>query len=246
MKRLTVLFISIAAIMAGAVAHAAERTLTTAATEYPPFYGSELADKGFMTEIIRAALDRKGYTVEIHFLPWKRALAQTQNGRYDGLFTVWYREDRKEWFVFSDPLPANELVFFKRKETDINSSDLNTLKPHSIGLVRGYAPPPGFEEAGLKTQPANNDEENLRKLHRGRVDLALVDKIVAQHIINTKLPDAAGDLEWIDPPVHVDIQYLVISKQAADHQKTLQDFNIGLAEITQDGTLQSIMAKHGF
>ena len=158
------MFTTVAAIVIGTTAHPADRVLSIAATEYPPFYGSELQDKGFMTEIIRAALDRKGYKAEIFLLTWKRALSQTQEGRYDGLLSIWYRKDREEWFVFSDPLPANEPVFFKHKNSDISSSDLEALKPHTIGVVRGYAPPPGFDEAGQKTQPAKDDEENLRKL----------------------------------------------------------------------------------
>ena len=56
---------------------------------------------------------------------------------------------------------------------------------------------------------------------------ALVDaKVVGTHVINTMLSDAKGDLVWVDPPVTVDIQYLVISKQADGHE--------------------AIMAKHGF
>lgn len=245
MKRLLVWMVALMSLACGPVL-AEGKALRIAATEWPPFYGADLADNGFVSEIIREAMDRQGYAITVEFLPWKRALASAKSGKHDGLYTVWYREEREEWFLFSEPLPANELVFFKRKDTPITSSSYADLTDYTIGVVRGYAPPPGFEEAQLRTAPSNDDTENLRKLAKGRVDLVLVDKIVAQHIINTELSDLAGELDWIDPPVHSDIQYLVISKAAENSDVLLADFNAGLAEMTADGTLKSIMSKHGF
>ena len=225
---------------------AEQRKLNIAATEYPPYYGKDLENNGFMSEIIVTAFKRSGHDIDIKFLPWKRALESTKAGKHDGLFTIWHRKEREEWFVFSKPLPANELGFYRRKDQDIAFTSFDNLKSYTIGIVRGYVSPPGFDEAGLKTSLAKDDEENLRKLHKGRVDLVLADKVVAQHIISTKIPDAVSELEWIDPPAHTDIQYLVISKKAEDYAATLADFNTGLAEIEADGTLQAIMAKHGF
>jgi polar amino acid transport system substrate-binding protein len=72
------------------------------------------------------------------------------------------------------------------------------------------------------------------------------DKITGKFILDTSIPDAVSDLEWLDPPLHVDIQYLVFSKMAGDYAARLVAFNRGLAEIKADGTLKAIMAKHGF
>ena len=215
---------------------ASEKTINLAATEYPPYYGKDLENHGFMTELVVEAFARVDYDVTVKFLPWKRALESTKTGKHDGLFTVWYREEREEWFVFSDPLPANELGFYKRKDRDISYQNYDDLKPFSIGVVRGYASPPGFDDAGLKTSLANDDEQNLRKLQKGRVDLVLIDKITGKFQIDSKLSSEQGELEWIEPPLHVDIQYLVISKKIADYEATLRDFNKGLAEIDADGT----------
>jgi len=244
MKHLLAVVVALVFSCSGAVA--AERTLNIAATEFPPYYGKDLENNGFFTEIIREAFKRSGYSVEIDFLPWKRALGGAKKGKYEGLYSVWHRPEREEWFVFSDPLPANELGFFKHKDKDISFGSYDDLKPHTVGVVRGYALPPGFEEAGLKTALANDDEQNMRKLYKRHVALVLIDKIQAQYIINSKIPEAADELEWLEPPAHVDIQYLVISKQAPDYEALLADFNAGLAEVTTDGTLDAIMAKHGF
>lgn len=238
--------LAVALLLACSNALAAERTLKIAATEYPPYYGTDMEGQGFITEIIVEAFKRSGYDLDIKFLPWKRALEGTKAGKHDGLFTVWYRAEREEWFLFSKPLPANEVGFFRRADNDISSSDYAALKDRKIGVVRGYASPPGFDDAGLKTAEAKDDEENLRKLQKGRIDLALVDKILGQHIINAKLSGSAAEFAWIDPPVQVDEQFLVISKKAADHEAILAAFNEGLAAIEADGTLKAIMARRGF
>ena len=227
-------------------AQAANRNLDIAATEWPPFYGNELENNGFMSEIIREAFNRVDYDVNVNFLPWKRALDGSKAGRYDGLYTVYYRKEREEWFVFSDPLPANVWGFYKRKDSNISFEKFEDLQPYTIGVVRGYVVPPGFDEANLKTVLAKDDAENLRKLHKGRLDLVLTDKIVAKYIINTEIPDAVTTLEWLDKPVSSEVQFLVFSKKVSDHEKILADFNIGLASMTEDGTLKAIMGKHGF
>jgi polar amino acid transport system substrate-binding protein len=238
--------IAVALVVFCTASLAAERTLNIVATEFPPYYGKDLENNGFFTEIVREAFKRSGYDVEIKFLPWKRAMQGTVSGRYDGLYSVWRRPEREEWSVFSDDLPANELGFYKRKSDKISFDSLDDLKSYTIGLVRGYAVPPGFDEAGLKTFLGDNDEMNLRKLYRGRVDLVLIDRIMAQYIIDKKLPEAASELEWLDPAIHVDTQHLVISKKTPDHDAILADFNKGLATMKADGTMKEIMARHGF
>ncbi len=220
--------------------------LNLAATEYPPFYGADLPDNGFMTEIVTEAFDRAGYGAKVSFLPWKRAFEGTQEGKYDALFTMWYRPEREEHFIFSDPLPSNELVFLVRAGDDSTFESFAALEGKTVGVVRGYAAPPGFEDANLKVSEGRDDVENLAKLLRGRVDLVLTDRIVAQHIINTRMQKDAASFGWMEPPVHVDVQYLGVSKAIENGAAVMDAFNTALADMTEDGTLNAIMAKHGF
>ncbi len=226
---------------------AGERKLEIATTEYPPYYGKDLENGGFMTEIVVEALKRAGYDVEIKFLPWKRALEGIKAGKHDGLYTVWYRKEREAWLVYSDPIaPANEVGFLKRKDEDISFKTIEDLKPYTIGVTRGYALPPGFDQASLKISWEKDDEVSLRKLHKGRVDLVLTDRILGKFIIDTKIPEAVPDLVWLDPPVLVEFQHLVFSKKAGNFAMRLANFNRGLAEIEADGTLNAIITRHGF
>lgn len=238
--------LSLTLCLFGSTAVAEDRVLKLASTEFPPFYGAELEGNGFVTEILREAFDRGGYQIEVDFLPWKRAMSETERGRYDGLFTMWYREDREESFAFSDTLPANEYVFFKRADLDVAFNTLEDLKPYKIGVVRGYAPPPTFDPEAFKTLPANDNEENLRKLIRGRVDFVLTDRIVALHILNTVLAEDAAAVVQVGKPLSVETQHFVIPKTAEGYEALMAAFNAGLEEIGADGALSEILNRYGF
>ncbi len=226
---------------------ASERKLDFVADKYPPYYGEDLPNGGFMTEIVIEAFKRVGYDVDVTFQPWKRALLEAKVGKHDGIYTLWYREEREEWFVYSDPIsPASEVGFYRRKGEDISFETFEDLKPYTIGVGRGYVTPPGFDEASLKTSSATDDEQNLRKLRAGRINLALTDKLVAKYVIYTKIPDAFSDLEWLPPTLHTETNHLALSKKSVNYKTILADFNRGLREIEADGTLEAIKAEHGF
>jgi len=226
---------------------ATTKQVMLATTEYPPYYGELLPNQGVITEIIREAFRHAGYEVKIKFLPWKRALEMTRQGEFNALFTAWYREDREQWFGFSDPLPiANEIGFYKRKDRKISYRTIEDLRPYKIGTVRGYSNPAEFDKSKLDTEEVTEDRLNIQKLAVGRIDLALIDKIIGQHIIDTELPESAQKLEWLDPPLKIDDQYLMFSKKFDDYREKIADFNRGLHQIIEAGIVKAIIIKHGF
>lgn len=223
-----------------------EKNVSLSYVSYPPYYDKDLELGGPLSEIIVAAFADQGYRVRREQLPWSRAIKWTEEGKFDGLYSAWYREEREEHFAFSSPLPGNELVLFKQKKTQISFKDYKDLKPYSIGVVRGYANPPGFDEADLNLAAVTTDKQNLLKLADSRIDLALVDKALGKYILKTELPsDKASQIDWIEPPLKVENQYLMFSKKAPDYQQKLEAFNKGLKVITENGELQRILEKHG-
>lgn len=232
-------------LFASSTAFAQEKSVSLSYINYPPYYGEMLENGGPITEIIVSAFNSQHYNVKLELLPWSRALEWTKEGKFDGIYTAWFREARKEFFAFSDPLPANEVVLFKLKERNINYQSYADLKPHSIGVVRGYANPRGFDEAGLKLAPVTSDKQNFMKLASSRIDLALADKATGNYLIRSQIPDMLGKIDWIEPPLKIDNQHIMFSKQAANYLTKLQDFNKGLEAITASGELDKILKKHG-
>jgi polar amino acid transport system substrate-binding protein len=115
----------------------AGKRFTFVTVDFPPYYGEELPEYGWVSEIARKALEIKGYEVEIRFIPWVKALEGTQDGDYDALLGAYRTHERDELYYFSLPVGQVRIGFFKRKTDDISFKDLTELKEYKIGVVNG-------------------------------------------------------------------------------------------------------------
>ncbi len=212
-------------------------------TEYPPYTGKNM---GVLDEIVVRAFQQVGYHVTVKCHPWARALQEVKKGDVDALIGMWYRQEREEWLLFSPPLFANEVGFYKRKDQSIEFQGYEGLKPYRIGTVRGYSYPHAFVQATLTIEEVTTDEQNLQKLNVGRIQLAVIDKGVAIHLIKTNFPEFAETLEWVEPPIDQTPLHLAFSKQAKDYQKKLEDFLRGYQLLVENGTVAKIKEKYGF
>ncbi len=231
----------------GIPGEAAEKTLRVATLEWEPYVGNELKDGGFTADIVTTVFQQAGYTVHIDFMPWARVLSLVKHGKYDGGFPAYYSEERAKTYAMSDPFAQGPLVFYTLKSSDIPYTGLEDLKPYKIGIVRGYVNTPEFDEADyLKKDVADNDAQNLKKLLYNRIDLIVIDKLTAQHIINTTMPERGDELKAMEPPLEEKSLHLLLSREKEGYEHILADFNQALEQLQADGTIKAILKKHGF
>jgi polar amino acid transport system substrate-binding protein len=224
-------------------ANATEINLITA--PYPPYYGPHLTNQGPITEIVVSAYKKVGYRVNIKYVPWARALETVKAGKADGLYGAWYSAERTRWFVYSHQLLSNEIVLYKHKGTAPETfTSYSDLQPYKIGIVRGYRNPPAFDAAHLRTDVADTDATNLKKLAAKRIDLILIDRGTATHLLQHELPEYREHLEAVEPPVEVVPMHLIISKKAEDYQTKMDDFNQGLELLSAAGVVEAILKQH--
>jgi len=224
-----------------------EHIIRLATLDWPPYVGEVLPQYGFTTAIVSEAFKRAGYEVKVDFMPWTRVLQETEAGNYDAAYPEYYSEERVKTFFLSDPLASGPLGFYKRKADNITYTKLDDLKPYRIGVVLGYINTPEFDAADyLKKEATNSDEQNLRKLLLGRIDLVVIDKFVAQYLIKTSIPEAVGTLEFMEPPLLEQSLYVIFSRQVAGSEQKLQAFNAALKTMREDGTLERILKEYGF
>jgi hypothetical protein len=255
LKCLAALMVAIPFVLFGTTATWAEQKKITLATlEWEPYIGSKMPRHGLTAEIVVEAFKRIGYTVEIKFYPWTEALKLGETG---------------EVFVFSEPFAESPLGFFKksaavagpnisqlkRAEENIvfpedprvdQTAVLEMMKQYKFGVVKGYVNTPEFDAATfLKKVEAASDEENLRNLINGAVDLIFIDRYAAKNIIVKKFPWHLQDYEFMEPALANKPLYVGFSKKAADHQQKLKDFNRGLKIAKEDGLLKRLTEKYG-
>jgi polar amino acid transport system substrate-binding protein len=223
-----------------------EKTVSLAVLDWKPYAGEELEKFGFGSQILTAAFNRVGYKVKFNFMPWVRALKDTETGKYDAVCYGYYSDSRVKTYALSNPFIESALVFCKHKDSDISYSSLQDLKSYRIGVIRGYVNTEQFDAADYLTkEEASNETLNLKKLLNKRVDLIVIDKFVAQYLINTVFYKNKSDFEFISPPLKIHPLYVMFSKKVENYEKNLQAFNDGLQQIISDGTRMKIIRSYG-
>jgi polar amino acid transport system substrate-binding protein len=241
-QRLAPLLALLFALLCG-TAHAG-RTVHLASTDYPPYFSPHLAHDGAVAAITRAALARHGYTLELHYRPWARLMAEVKSGQFDGVMAVWYEPARAGYLHYSQPLVNTVMGFYGRNDKPLATQPLAGLKPYTIGTVRGYKNPDEYERAGLKTELATDDLTNLRKLAASRLDLVLIDKVLAQHLLGSLSARERSAIHWQEPPLEIMPLHVGLRRDLPDGEQLLADFNDGLQALRKSGQLTALIHQY--
>lgn len=225
---------------------ATAETLRLATLDWEPYVGQTLKNRGFNAQIVTEAFKRAGYQVTIEFMPWDKAIEEAKKGAYDGVFPEYYSKERSLDFVYTYFFSSSLLVFCKRSSSAITYKTLKDLAPYRIGIVKGYINTEEFDNATyLKKIEADSDEENIRRLARGELDLIVIDKLVAQYLVKTKVPEAAGEIEAMEPPLAIHKLFVVLPKKIPLSEKRAREFNKAFESMEKDGTVKAIMSGSG-
>lgn len=218
-------------------------TLLLASSNYYPHYAADIPQQGAVSEVIRQAFLLQGIDIQIEFMPFARALRQSQQADYIGLVAAWYDDARARHFYYSQPLYANQIVFFKRKQQSIGYQHYADLAAQGLrlGLVQGYLQPQGLLQSQPNLVQVATDEQAFMMLAKGRVDLVPADKLNGLYLLENKLPQYAGQLDWLTPALELRPMYLLLSKQDPRAETLMQQFNTGLTELRQSGQYQRIL-----
>jgi len=226
-----------------------------ATTEWPPYIGQDLPDRGYVHTLTLRAFAVSGYRAEIQFYPWARALALARQGTVAGLVPEYYDASRKSEFAYSEAFPGGPVGFYVRRDGKLSlpasmatkpAEALATLKHLRFGVVRGYLNAPVFDSApDLKRDEAKDDLTNLRKLYHRRVDAIVIDRHVAEYLLRTAVPEFAPELEFLEPPLARHSFHVAFSRTAPGYQALLDAFNRGLARVQASGELAEITRRSG-
>ncbi|WP_038292183.1 substrate-binding periplasmic protein [Zooshikella ganghwensis] len=208
--------------------------------DYPPYHSLSMEQFGPIPRIISAAISISGYSLELKFVPWNRAIEEAKLGeKVDGIMGVWYSEERTKYFLYSDPVMSNKWSLIKKSGAaiDITSSD------YRLGTVRGYYIPESVKNKGYDIELVADDEKNLQKLFSGRIQLTLLDENYLNYLIRVKHHRYKDAFTIIKPPVAMMTQYIAISKKTVDPEQKILVINHGLKKIKSSGTFDKIIKQ---
>lgn len=221
------------------------KQLRLATTNFPPYYGENMPEGGPFTRITRQAFAEAGYQANIEFIPWVRAVEWGKEGKVAGIVGAWITPDRKPYFVATEAVMTNKLVFYKQRNSPIKFDTYEDIAAQDlwIGTVYGYAQPKGLSEAGVNFVYTTRDKQPFMLLSKGRVDLVIVDQDYAK--VTLALPDMKPYLERVEVIDRVMEQrdlHVLLSRKVDNVDEIIKAFNQGLASLKQDGRYQQILS----
>ncbi|MES2949278.1 MAG: ABC transporter substrate-binding protein [Pseudomonadota bacterium] len=142
--------------------------------EAPPFNYSSDGGKsivGSATEAVHEMFKRAklGYTITLY--PWVRAIDMARTGKDTCVFSTTRTEEREKSFLWVGPVAQSNWVFFAKADSSIKLERLDDAKKFKIGSYRGDALALYLKGLGFNIDEAYYDEQNVKKLEGGRIDL---------------------------------------------------------------------------
>lgn len=206
MTRLARLFALVLCLASGLVgpSYAENKTVRLASLDWPP-YTMAGDTNGGAELVVRRAFEAMGYRLVVDFLPWNRAVYNAAHApAFDGYFPEYWATSVEKTFFFSRPIGRSPLGFAERKSQPVAWQKLDDLAGIRIGTVSGYINTEEFDasaKAGrLVVEEALSDSINLRKLARGRIRLAVIDRNVMDYLLanDPDLMNEAKNLRFND------------------------------------------------
>lgn len=242
---LTVLSLTVLSLAAGLSSLAwAEQTLRLTCNDFPPHKieqpGAD-GQRGFDVDIITEAFRRAGWSLDITFLPWKRALEFATRPEYDGVCSCSRAPGREETLVFSDEIFAVSVGLFALDPAALEGvTKVAELKDRSVAVVGGYNLEGELDAAGAKVTATSTDKRALDMLLHGNIDLIYAYDLPTRHFMHTRtLIKAIEYREMRRNPY-----YLCLNRQSTKSAAAMADFNRALAEMKGDSTMKRILRRY--
>lgn len=229
------------------LAAAQDKVIRLTSLEWPPYAGESVDQQGASVAVVRAAAEAMGYTLDVKFFPWSRAVAMAQDPAtgVHGYFPEYHSPQVATDFLLSDPIGSGPLGFVEQTAAPVAWTSLDDLEGKTIGTVRDYVNTEAFDAraaAGeLKVDPVVDDLTNVKKVAAGRIPLAVIDRNVLNHLLQTdpSLAAAKDKVQFNATPLE-DKKLYVAFQRSPEGEAAAQVINEGLKKIDVD----AITAKY--
>jgi polar amino acid transport system substrate-binding protein len=168
-----------------------------------------------------------------------------ENGAAD-LSLGWLKTpDREKVVHFSDePVASSPVALFHRRTTALDWDDIEDLKGLRIGdrlgNVNGGQEYLAAEASGVLTvERVLTDEQNLRKLLMGRIDVIVGAESMITAVLQSQFtPQERAEIAIHPKPLHVVYGYAVFNRQLAPH--LMRAFNDGMRQLRESGRFDQL------
>jgi ABC-type amino acid transport substrate-binding protein len=204
------------------------------------------AAPGALVELLEAILERAGIPARISFVPWKRAVHETNSLRRTAVFPLTRTPEREAAFRWLVELYREEFLFLTLRDGRFNWLAPQDMKQARIGILRGSAMVPVIREMGYqRVVETNSIRESMRFLEGGIVDALMGDRSIFGNAIRSlsNRPSSNTERFVFSEPVRATVTWLGGSLDIPEAEaQRLQKARTALVE---DGSYARIMKKYG-
>jgi polar amino acid transport system substrate-binding protein len=222
----------------------AQEPVRLLANTSPPYSDQKLPEQGLAMELVSHIFKRAGYSAEIKFESWPRAMEGVSIGLYDALAAAWYTDARAEEYRYSEPYLNSRLVLVKLRSDPADYFELAHLAGKRLGVRVDYAYGVDFGAIpNLRLVQENHVIQNLLGLLNGSVDLVIGDQRTLSQQIQEYLHRSSQKFEVVDIALPTRARHVAASRAIKGGEKMIAAFNRALEETRKDGSHSAIIAK---
>lgn len=218
---------------------AGSRQIVLSATDYP---GKETYSQHPYTDLVRAALQRLGYSLRVTHAPGLRSLVMANNGVVDGeLVRVKdLSDDYPNLIMVPEPLGnPSSLVLVTARDAAPADGHWTQMTAHTLVAIKGlvlmdYLP---AQFAALPQMQAQNFRQAMQILIAGRADLALMPASLFER---DDLAELAQELMPLQPVIAELQGYVHLHKR---HAQLVQPLADAMASVKADAARRDSLAK---
>lgn len=241
-SRRRIVILLIAGLLALAT-HANAQELKVVASVWEPYVSASMERNGVAPALVRTALRRAGFRVQLYLDDWPRSLTATRAGDFDAIVGIWYTDERAADLSFSEAFIRNQLQFMKRSADDIQLRDREDFVGLRVGVVEDFAySEQQYDTTGIDIVSGGSVGENVDRLLAGELDLVLGDQLVLRHEADQRR--AAKRVEVLPLVLESRGLHLAVSRKRPDHSEIVTAFDKSIAAMKADGSYNSMLANY--
>ncbi len=194
---------------------------------------------GISADIVREMFKRAGidYTLSLRF-PWDRLYRLTLDKPNYGLFSTTYTDERKPLFKWVGPLAKTGWVLLAAPGSTLKVPSLKEAGKYTIGAYKNDAVSQHLESQGMTPINALRDQENVKKLTGGKIDLWATTDPVGRYLAKQ---EGVGGLTTVLRFNDAEL-YLALNKDTPD--EVVERLQKALDELRAEGFIEDITGNY--
>ena len=213
----------------------AQEPLIASTSVGPPLYFEN--GNGFFNLLAAELFRRLDLDYRLDFLPAQRSLVFTNDGKTDVIIGRAAAIEKRLPNIIRVPVNILDFEYTAyTKDPDLRIDGWQSLDGYTVGIINGWKIIEQNVGSAKQVVKVNDFGQLLSLLDIGRVDVAIMDRIMGEWTFR----QLGLDLNIVQPPFISQPNFVYVHKK---HQDLVQDFTRVLQEIIRDGTYDALFAE---